>query len=114
MQPEDRNVALLWDILTAAQEIQQFVQNCKWQQFEQNKILRYAVERQILVIGEASRKLSQSFRDQHPEIPWNAMIAQRHIIAHEYGEILTERIWNVAVNRIPELIQKLQPLLPEK
>jgi uncharacterized protein with HEPN domain len=114
MQPDSRDMALLWDIVTAAREIEQFVQGCMFDEFERNKILRYAVERQILVIGEAARKLSQNFRDQHPGIPWNAIISQRNIIAHEYGEILTERIWNVAVNRIPELITKLQPLLPDK
>jgi uncharacterized protein with HEPN domain len=114
MQSDSRDAALLWDILTAAREIRQFVQGRTWQQFEQDKMLRYAVERQILVIGEASRKLSQDFRNQYPEIPWNAIISQRNIIAHEYGEILTDRIWNVAVNRIPELIQKLGPLLPDE
>jgi uncharacterized protein with HEPN domain len=114
MRPDSRDTALLWDILTAAREVEQFVRGCMFEEFERNKILRYAVERQILVIGEAARKLSQEFRDRHPEIPWNAIISQRNIIAHEYGEILTDRIWNVAVNRIPELIQKLQPLLPDK
>ena len=114
MQSDSRDAALLWDILTAAREIRQFVQGRTWQQFEQDKMLRYAVERQILVVGEASRKLSQGFRDQYPEIPWNAIISQRNIIAHEYGEILTDRIWNVAVNRIPELIQRLQSLLPDE
>jgi len=113
MRPDSRDTALLWDILTAAREVEQFVRGCMFEEFERNKILRYAVERQILVIGEASRKLSQTFRDQHPEIPWNAIISQRNIIAHEYGEILTDRIWNVAVNRIPELVQKLQSLLPD-
>jgi len=113
MRPDSRDTALLWDILTAAHEVEQFVRGCMFEEFERNKILRYAVERQILVIGEASRKLSQTFRDRHPEIPWNAIISQRNIIAHEYGEILTDRIWNVAVNRIPELIQRLQPLLPD-
>jgi uncharacterized protein with HEPN domain len=114
MRPDSRDMALLWDILTAAREVEQFVQGCMFEEFERNKILRYAVERQILVIGEAARKLPQAFRDRHPEIPWSAIISQRNIIAHEYGEILTDRIWNVAVNRMPELIQKLQTLLPDE
>ena len=66
MQPEERDAALLWDILNACRETQQFVQHCTYDAFEQNKILRYAVERQILVIGEASRKLSDTLKLAHP------------------------------------------------
>lgn len=111
MLPEERDVALVWDIVNAAREIREFVKGCSPLEFQQNKMLRYAVERQILVIGEASRKLSDEFKQNHADIPWNAIIAQRHIIAHEYGEILTERIWNVAIRRIPELLTKLEPLV---
>ena len=48
------------------------------------------------------------------DIPWKAIVAQRNIIAHEYGEILVERVWRVAVERIPELVEKLKPLIPQQ
>jgi len=75
-------------------------------------MLRYAVERQILVIGEAAKNVSSTFKDAHPQIPWSAIIAQRNILAHEYGEILVERIWRVATVFIPELIKQLNLLVP--
>jgi uncharacterized protein with HEPN domain len=34
----------------------------------------------------------QTLRDAHPEIPWSSIVAQRNILAHEYGEILVERV----------------------
>jgi uncharacterized protein with HEPN domain len=40
------------------------------------------------------------------------MQAQRHVLAHDYGEIRHERIWYVATIHIPALIQQLEPLLP--
>jgi uncharacterized protein with HEPN domain len=40
------------------------------------------------------------------------MLAQRNVLAHEYDEIDNERIWHVAVERLPQLIKQLQPLLP--
>ncbi len=113
MQPEERDVALLWDMREAACEIAQFVKGINYEEFRSNKVLRYAIERQMLVIGEAAGHVSSTFRDAHSEIPWHSIIAQRNILAHEYGEILVERIWRVASERIPELIKLLDPLIPQ-
>lgn len=113
MQPEQRDAALLWDMRQAACEIREFIEGVIYKEFASNKVLRYAVERQILVIGEAAGRVSLGLRDTHPEIPWDSIIAQRNILAHEYGEILVERIWRVASQHIPELIKLLDPLIPE-
>ena len=112
MQPEQKDAALLWDIRQAAEDIVEFVKGMKAHQFESNKVVRYAVERQILVIGEAAKNISDSLKESHPEIPWSAIIGQRNIIAHEYGDILVERIWLLAVEHIPELLEQIKPLIP--
>lgn len=113
MQPEQRDDALLLDMSQAAKEILEFIEGVNFQEFQSNKVIRYAVERQLLVIGEAAAHVSSTFKDAHPEIPWSSIIAQRNILAHEYGEILVERIWLVATEHIPELIKLLEPLIPE-
>lgn len=112
MLPEKKDAALLWDMRQAASEISGFVKDATYQSFQSNNMLRYAVERQILVIGEAAKNVSSTFKDAHPQIPWSAIIAQRNILAHEYGEILVERIWRVATVFIPELIKQLKLLVP--
>ena len=58
-------------------------------------MLRGAVERHLEIIGEAANRVSPDFQANHPEIPWRRIIAQRHVIAHEYGEIKHELIWKV-------------------
>ena len=35
------------------------------------------------IIGEAARRLTKSFRDSHPEIPWTKIMGQRHVLAHD-------------------------------
>jgi len=112
MAPENRDLALLWDMREAAREILEFTKEAPFSYFASNKMLRYAVERQILVIGEAASRISEDFRRAHPEIPWRGIIGQRHVLAHEYGEILVERIWLVVTQRIPELLQWIEPLIP--
>jgi len=112
MQPEDRDVALLWDMREAAQDIKEFIKGVSYDQFISKSPLRYAIERQIMVIGEAARRVSSTFKEAHPEIPWSSIIGQRNVLAHEYGEVLLERVWLVATRHIPELIQLLDPLIP--
>jgi uncharacterized protein with HEPN domain len=48
----------------------------------------------------------------HPDIPWRPIQAQRHVLAHEYGEIKHDRVWRVATVHIPNLIGQLEPLVP--
>ena len=82
-----------------------------YESFCSDKKLRYVVERRIEVIGEAARHVSQSFQESHPEIPWKRIVGLRNILAHEYGEILVERIWRVALENVPELYLELDRLI---
>jgi len=85
----------------------------KFHQYEQDRKLQLAVERAIEIIGEAARNISKDFQNAHPEIQWRGIIGQRHVLAHEYGEIKQERLWLVVTERIPELIKLLEPLVPD-
>ena len=71
-----------------------------------------AVERAMEVIGEAAGQVSEAFQQAHPEIPWRPIIAQRHVLAHDYGYVDHERIRRVATFRVEELIARLSPLIP--
>ncbi len=113
MQPEERDAAYLWDMREAAQEVLDFIRAANYARFASDKMLRYAVERQIHVIGEAAKRVSHTFRESHPEIPWKGIIGLRNVLAHEYGEVLVERTWRVATERLPELVRVLEPLIPK-
>jgi uncharacterized protein with HEPN domain len=114
MQPEEQDLAFLWDMCTAANDIIAFVKGVKYAGFIQNRMIRYAVERQLLVIGEAANHVSAKFREAHPEIPWQKMIGLRNVLAHEYGEIKVDRIWAAATVSVPELLKMLVSLIPEE
>jgi len=113
MRPEEANNAYLWDMLDAARAIEQFTAGKKVSDYINDRMLRGAVERHLEIIGEAANKVSNSFRDAHPDVPWRRIINQRHVLAHEYGEIRHELIWNVVTDHIPELIGQLEKLVPE-
>jgi len=51
-------------------------------------------------------------RAEHPEIPWRKIVAQRNVLVHDYGEIKSQEIWEVATVHLPHLIQALTALIP--
>jgi uncharacterized protein with HEPN domain len=83
MQISKRDLAYLWDMRTAAQEIMEFMQGVSQSSFVKNNMLRYAVEQQLMVIGEAARHVSEEFQEQHSAIPWMQIIGQRNVLAHD-------------------------------
>ncbi|MDA3849995.1 MAG: DUF86 domain-containing protein [Spirochaetaceae bacterium] len=104
---DNKNKAYIWDMLQASKEILDFVDGMTFHDFERDKRTRYAVERQLLVIGEAANHISEDFQHQNDNIPWKNIIGLRNIIAHDYGEILSERIWLVIKNNLPVLVESL-------
>jgi len=112
MRPEDADKAYLWDMLDATKAVQQFVVGKAFNDYINDRMLRGAVERHVEIIGEAANRISQTFRGNHPEIPWRSIISQRHVLAHEYGEIKQELMWKVATVHIPEHIKYLEAIIP--
>lgn len=112
MRSEDDNKAYLWDMLDAAVAIQDFVRGKSPKDYLTDRMLRGAVERHLEIIGEAARRVSQQLKEAHPEIPWQSIIGQRNILAHQYGEVRHEMIWSVATRLIPELIAAIREIMP--
>jgi uncharacterized protein with HEPN domain len=104
MHLDDKDAGYLWDMLDSAKTINNFLSGVSFSQYMQDRQLQLAVERSIEIIGEAARRISKVFQDAHSDIPWQNIMAQRNVLAHEYGEIKQELIWKVATVRIPELI----------
>jgi uncharacterized protein with HEPN domain len=96
----------------ACREVMEFAAGRRWEDYCRDKMLRAAIERKVEVIGEAARNISAVFKKANYKIPWQAIMAQRHRLAHEYGDIDDNLIWKVATVHVPELMALLGPLLP--
>jgi uncharacterized protein with HEPN domain len=112
MPKPSTDAAWLWDTLAAARLVQAFTADYSLEDYEANVLVRSAVERQIEIIGEAARHVSRGFQESHPEIPWKSIMAQRHVLAHDYGEIRNDLVYRVATLHIGELIALLEPYVP--
>lgn len=106
----DRDLGLLVDILIAARDLLEFKQGTTKAEFLRNKLLQSAILHQLVVIGEATRRLSEEFRARHPEIPWQRVIALRNFVVHEYDEIDFAIVWTISERHVPELIAFCEPM----
>jgi uncharacterized protein with HEPN domain len=71
-----------------------------------------AVLHQLLVLGEAVKRLSGDFRDAHPEVPWRLIAGMRDKLIHHYDSVDLDEVWRVAERDIPYLAEQIVPLLP--
>ena len=112
MRPEPRDISYLWDMMQASREALDFTSNVTLDAYLQDRKLQRAVERAIEIIGEAAARMSADFREAHPEIPWRKIIAQRNVLAHEYGDIENALVWDLVADHLPRLVEQITPLLP--
>ena len=112
MPHSHEDAALLLDMMDSARAIVEMVSGMGYSDYAGDRRTRRAIEREVEIIGEAARKVSEGLQDAHREIPWRKIVGQRHKLAHEYGEIEDEILWRVATVHVPELIDLLAPLIP--
>ncbi len=107
----NRDLVLFMDMLTAARAVAAFVKGRSFEEYKMDLFFRSAVERQVEIVGEAARSVSKITQLKYVDIPWRAIAAQRHRLAHEYGAINDEIIWKVATVHIPILISQLAAIV---
>ncbi len=110
----NRDDAVLLDIARAARLTQLFIQDITREQFFVDLKTQSAVVHQLMVLGEAVKRLSLTFRDLHPILPWHLMAGMRDHLIHGYDAVDVEEVWNTVVHDIPQVLAKIEPLLPQQ
>ncbi len=98
----------LLHIEEAIQEIEEYIKNIDIQEFKSNSMIRFASIKQIEIIGEAARYISDDTKNKFPDIAWKEIAGLRNILVHEYFGIDAELIWQIVTIDIPELKEKLK------
>jgi uncharacterized protein with HEPN domain len=107
-----RDDAHLLDMLLASQKIMAFTHGKGRDEFDSDEILQQAIMRLVQIIGEAARKVSPEFKQDHSHIPWTDIVGMRHRLVHEYFRIVPELVWQVVDKDIPALVGLIEPLVP--
>jgi uncharacterized protein with HEPN domain len=82
MQREPR--VFLEDILAAATKVEKYTMGLSFDEFVDNDLVSDAVIKNILVIGEATKNISDVIRKVNPEIKWRKMAGMRDMMIHGY------------------------------
>ena len=104
----ERDLDRIEDILGASRDVTEFCQGLSRDQFECQKVIRFAILHSLTIIGEAASRLSEEIRTLHPEVPWRRIIAFRHRLVHGYGELDLDLVWEVALTLVPVLRDQVE------
>ncbi len=106
-----RDEVTLLDIAQACRSIREFIEGMNQEAFLVDQKTRSATLHQLLVMGEATKRLSREFRARFPEIPWSEMAGMRDVLIHGYDQVDPEEVWKSASADVPDVLAKIEPLL---
>lgn len=104
----------LEDIVLAVRRIQEYVADFDFDEYVATPILRDAVERNLIIIGEAAGKLPESIRQREPSVDWGLAAAMRNIVVREYFGVDQRIVWDVVSNELAPLAAAAGRLLSER
>lgn len=106
----NRDSLYLADIVEAAGTIHRWLQE-NGERWPDDDILRNAVLRQLMVVGEAASCLSPEIRDRLPGVPWHEIRGFRNHAVHAYFSLDWSIVWEVAQVNLPDLGRQALALL---
>jgi len=103
----------LLHILEAIDQIHEYTLGLDYDAFLKSRLIQDGVIRQLEIIGEATKNLSQETRDKAPQIPWKDMAGLRDVLIHQYFGVDLVAVWTTLEQDLPLLEQEIRGL-PQK
>jgi uncharacterized protein with HEPN domain len=105
-----RDLPYLQHVLDACADIGDFVSPGR-AEVAGSKLVLNAVVRQLLVVGEAVKRISPETRALAPSVPWKQIAGMRDRLVHDYFDIIPDQVWNAAFNDVPRLRMEVAVLM---
>ena len=81
-------------IIESIDNIFEFTTDLTFSDFDNDKMLKFAVIKNLEIIGEACNLLTKEIKENYSDIEWQAIIGLRHVLVHGYYQISNTIIWN--------------------
>lgn len=95
-------------ILDAINGIETFIEGMSYDQFNNDLKTQMAVTRELEIIGEATKRLSEMFKDNLGHIPWRKIAGMRDFLIHDYDEVNMKEVWKAVTEDIKTLKEALE------
>jgi uncharacterized protein with HEPN domain len=106
----NRDLDSVEDIVKSIRFVTSYAETVTEDQFSVDHAVQNVILREVTIIGEAARRLSRSFLEEHPEIPVADMISMRNALVHDYDDIRLPWVWATVKNDLPGLLATLEHL----
>ncbi|MCP4108068.1 MAG: DUF86 domain-containing protein [Desulfobacteraceae bacterium] len=97
-------------IAEAAGRASSYTEEMTCENFLEDTKTQDAVIRNIEIIGEAVKNLSDEIRNKYPEIPWKELAGMRDRLIHQYFGVNLDIVWNVAKDELPEILLRIKEI----
>jgi len=101
---------LLRDIQKAIITIESY-KVASYELFQSDEKTQDAIMFNLIILGEAANRIPREYRDSHPEIPWSSIIGTRNVIVHGYDQIKLRIVWDILINELDSLKEKVDKLI---
>ena len=101
----------LYDIAEACRRIEKYVKGLRYEDFIDNNEKQDAVIRNLEIIGEAVKRLSQKLKEKYKTIKWKRIAGMRDRLIHDYFGIDINVVWLTVTKEVPMLKQKIEEIL---
>jgi uncharacterized protein with HEPN domain len=106
-----RDEDLMQDIHESVERIISYTRDIEYNDFLQDYKTQDAVLRNIGIMGEAVKLLSDKIKAGNAGIPWKSMAGTRDKLIHDYFGVNTDIVWNIVKDEIPHLLSKIKIIL---
>ncbi len=107
------DIDLIEDILFCLSKIKNYVSDLSYESFLEDYKTQDAIIRNIEIIGEANKKISEELKQKYPDIPWKMIAGTRDRLIHGYFGVNIDIVWQIATMDVPKLERQLKKLKKE-
>jgi uncharacterized protein with HEPN domain len=83
-------------------------------EFMSQSLIQDAVVRNLQVMAESSKRISDERKNRHLEVDWQEISGFRNILVHDYLGVDLELVWNIVINELPGLEMAILSMLKDK
>ncbi|OGI93854.1 hypothetical protein A3A03_01985 [Candidatus Nomurabacteria bacterium RIFCSPLOWO2_01_FULL_40_18] len=98
-------------ILDSIKNVLSDTENFTFEKFSENRQVKDAVTRNVEIMGEAVKRLSEDTYKDYPDVPWQKIARTRDMLIHHYFDVDDQQLWKIVEDDLPKLKISVEEIL---